>query len=80
MLFVDTADNIYYRTGTGGNASVPGEGWQNISGKLSTIAVGENIVVGTNSRRSVYVRVGKNKSLSPIPNLLTRVKDNTRFQ
>ena len=53
-----TDDNIYYRDGTYGDPTSSGTGWTQISGALVNVAVGDGIVVGTNSNNVIYIRLG----------------------
>ena len=63
-----TDDNIYYRDGTYGDPKSSGTGWTQIPGALKNIAVGDGIVVGTNSANAIYIRNGMLPSPFLVPN------------
>ena len=52
-------NNVYYRIGTYGNATLPGTGWQVVDGSFKKVAVGQDIVIGIDVEDNVFTRVGK---------------------
>ena len=57
--FCHTGGSVYHRSGTYENASEEGDDWKRVRGKrLKNIAVGENVVVGTDRKGNVHVRIG----------------------
>ena len=52
-------NNIYYRIDTYGRPEEVGVSWERLDGLLKNVAVGTNVVVGTDSEDNIFIREGK---------------------
>ena len=59
FFFAISDNNVYYRTGTYGNATLPGNAWQIVDGSFKKVAAGQDIVVAIDEEDNVFTRVGK---------------------
>ena len=59
MFFSISDNNVYYRTGTYGNATLPGKAWQTVEGGFKKVASGQDIVVAIDEDDNVFTRVGE---------------------